>query len=464
MPCGARRAPWEAPGASLRGARGRILPYQSVRPAHPQDDGGGEGAPAPGTSLQGVLEHEAVTAAFTRVDFGGLRSLPATLGPAFRETARERRRARIHGQLASLSASSVVDGGARASPRRARGEPALDCRGQVRPGHHGPAVVKTFANYTYLPGEYVERADLSRRADPARWQGRRLDGQPRDFVVRATRPPPRFKGEFGDSEHAADPYGADGRGDGSEAELPRDAARPMRRGGRPGLAEMGAGLLDEHLARMRRELRMHFGDLLVGVEKDVHGLVVARVADDGNVAAAAAFMNGWVQTSRGPRELGLRREIASWGVPVAGEGEVWFAMRGPWVRLRPALPEGLATRMRGGRPRDSGGTHPATPKRSPYEDPGVAPAHPSNREPSGGLAELQRSRPLCATFATGTRDHSGDLAATRARHRLWQYDRHRRGIHSPEGERDDLGGSLSGLGHEASRVSFFSTLPSTSRG
>lgn len=69
---------------------------------------------------------------------------------------------------------------------------------------------------------------------------------------------------------------------------------------------------------------------------------------------AAAFMRGWVQTSRWAKELGMTREVASWGSRMPHLGEVWFTLRGPWVRARPALPRDLSERIRRERARAHG--------------------------------------------------------------------------------------------------------------
>lgn len=180
-------------------------------------------APSPGrgeiSAFQGILEQEAVTAAFSKSDFIGLRSLPSNLGPAFRETARDRRRARIRQQLTSMSLSSVGSaGGSLTSPGAPR---ALHStapmgwagRGQEVPTRFDPAPVHVFTRYMHLPGEYAERVDLARKSHPSRWTA------PQNFVVRSTKPPPRYKMEFRDFPHMADPYSAQEEGEKSEAEI-----------------------------------------------------------------------------------------------------------------------------------------------------------------------------------------------------------------------------------------------------
>lgn len=158
--------------------------------------------------MYGVLEHEAIATAFSSIAFSGLRSLPPKLEPAFRE----RRRNRIGAQLASMSASSLGDHerptDRRRSPRTASPRKMAEevARGQVR-GSHG------FTEFTYLPGAFAERADMTRRPQPSLWVN------PKDFVVRSSRPPPRFLNEFGNYTHSSDPFDSVVDGEKSEAEI-----------------------------------------------------------------------------------------------------------------------------------------------------------------------------------------------------------------------------------------------------
>jgi len=397
--------------------------------------------------MYGVLEHEAIATAFSSIAFSGLRSLPPKLEPAFRE----RRRNRIGAQLASMSASSLGDHerptDRRRSPRTASPRKMAEevARGQVR-GSHG------FTEFTYLPGAFAERADMTRRPQPSLWVN------PKDFVVRSSRPPPRFLNEFGNYTHSSDPFDSVVDGEKSEAEISgmmQIHQLPIKGGGRPGRGEWTLGLLDESVNGIEKDLRAHFGPRLIGVTKDVHGLIVVRFRDPsrdrskgrsgegaGQDQDVSAYMQQWVRGSRWASELRLVREIASWGVPVPHLGEIWYTLRGPWVHLRPAVPRPLADRIDAERRKayahqrrvrdalasvTAGRAFLAGPDAVSHAgDPD--PTIPSLREPHGGMREFHLSRPLMATFFTGRGEKRSEFAASQPRARVWEYDRRRRGV------------------------------------